>query len=192
MNTLFSIDANQLKQMPNGRTEVMRLFYVLKGIARGLVTSRTLKLFFDWLYPTYFSPIIEGALNAFHDDDEVVLCVLRFLTELVFNRNNRLRFDTWSIDGLIVFKEIAKYVVQLLSLWECFQKKQIRSNAYSEKYAHLKQICHLFSNIITGNYVNFAICEYYNDTIFTVLSQSVLSSIVMCDPVELRSYAKVD
>ena len=123
MNTLFSIDSSQLKQMPNGRTEVMKLFYVLKGIARGLVTSRTLKLFFDWLYPTYFSPIIEGSLNAFHDDDEVVLCICKFLTELVFNRNNRLRFDTWSIDGLIVFKEIAKYVVQLLTLWECFKTK---------------------------------------------------------------------
>ena len=53
-------------------------------------------------------------------------------------------------------------------------------------------MCHLFSNVITGNYVNFAICEYYNDTIFTVLSQTVLSSVVMCDLVELRSYAKVD
>ena len=111
MNNLFSIDANQLKQMPNGRTEVMKLFFILKGIVRGLVTSRTLKLFFDWLYPQYFCSIIEGALNAFHDDDEVVLCVFKFLTEIVFNRNNRLRFDTWSIDGLIVFKETAKYVV---------------------------------------------------------------------------------
>ena len=97
--------------MPDGKREVIKLFCILRGILRGLITSRTFKLFFEWLYPQYLCPIIEGTLNAFHADDEVVLCVLKFLTELVFNRNNRLRFDTWSIDGLIVFKETAKYVV---------------------------------------------------------------------------------
>ena len=89
----------------------MKLFYILKGIVRGLITGRTFKLFFDWFYPQYLNGVIEGTLNAFHDDDQVVNCVLKFLTELVFNRNNRLRFDTCSIDGLIVFKETAKYVV---------------------------------------------------------------------------------
>ena len=98
----------------------MKLFHILRGVVRGLVNSRTFKNFFDWLYPQYLSPVIEGALNAFHQDDEVVLCVFKFLTEMVFNRNNRLRFDTWSIDGLIVFKETAKYVIQLLNLWDCF------------------------------------------------------------------------
>ena len=138
------------------------------------------------------SPIIEGALNAFHEDDEVVMCVFKFLTEMVFNRNNRLRFDTWSIDGLIVFKETAKYVIQLLTIWDCFKNKPIRANAYNEKWCHLKQISHLFSNVLTGSYVNFAICEYYQDTIFTVICQTYLSSIISCDLNELRSYAKVD
>ena len=97
--------------MPSGRDEVMKLFHILKGIVRGLVTNKTFKQFFDWMYPQYLCPIIEGTLNAFHDDDEVVICVFKFLTEMVFNRSNRLRFDTWSIDGLIVFKETAKYVI---------------------------------------------------------------------------------
>ena len=111
LNSIFSLDSAQLKQSAEARLEIMKLFHVLKGILRGLVTSRHFKLFFDWLYPRYFCAVIEGTLNAFHDDDQVVMCVFKFLTELVFNRNNRLRFDTWSIDGLIVFKETAKYVV---------------------------------------------------------------------------------
>ena len=170
----------------------MKLFHILRGVVRGLVNSRTFKSFFDWLYPQYLSPVIEGALNAFHQDDEVVLCVFKFLTEMVFNRNNRLRFDTWSIDGLIVFKETAKYVIQLLNLWDCFQNKTIRADAYNEKWVHLKQICHLFSNVLIGAYVNFAICEYYNDSIFTLFSQTIIKSIVSCDLNELRTYAKVN
>ena len=51
MNQLFSIDAAQLKQMPSGRDEVMKLFHILKGIMRGLVTNRTYKHFFDWIHP---------------------------------------------------------------------------------------------------------------------------------------------
>ena len=54
-------------------------------------------------------------------------------------------------------------------------------------------MCHLYGNVITGNFVNFAICEYYNDTIFTQFSQTVLCSIVRCGEShqELQSYAKV-
>lgn len=124
--------------MPGSREEVMKLFHILRGILRGLVTGRNFKNFFDWLYPQYLCPIIEGTLNAFHDDDEVVICVFKFLTELVFNRSNRLRFDTWSIDGLIVFKETAKYVIQLLQLWDCFDNKSTQNNAYAQKWGHLK------------------------------------------------------
>lgn len=182
IHALFAVGADQLIQMPTGRQDVIKLFYILKGIVRGLVTNRTFKLFFEWFYPQYFAPIIEGALNAFHEDDQVVQCVFKFLTELVFNRNNRLRFDTWSIDGLIVFKETAKYVVQLMTLWDCMQKKPIKRDSYLEKWSHLKQIYHLGQNVLAGGYVNFAICEYYNDTIFTIFAQTILTSISMCEP----------
>ncbi len=39
---------------------------------RGLVSNRYFNLFFDWFYPQYFSVIVEGTLNAFYDDDEIV------------------------------------------------------------------------------------------------------------------------
>lgn len=69
--------------------------------------------------------IIEGGLRAFYMDDDVVIVILKFMTELVNNRNNRLRFDTWSINGLVVFKETAKYVVELLRQWDCLRTKPI-------------------------------------------------------------------
>ena len=73
-----------------------------------------------------------------------------------------------------------------MSLWDCFQKKPIHRDAYAEKWVHLKQIYHLSQNVMAGGYVNFAICEYYNDTIFTVFAQSVLSSVAVCDHAVLR------
>lgn len=78
---------------------------------RGLITNKHFNLFFDWFYPTYFSTVVEGALNAFYEDDDVVHACIKMLTELVLNKNNRLRFDTWNINGLVVFKESAKYII---------------------------------------------------------------------------------
>jgi hypothetical protein len=70
--------------------------------------------------------IIEGTLNAFFDDDEVVHICIKFLSEIVFNRSNRLRFDTWNINGLVVFKESASYIVKLLEVWNSLQTKPIK------------------------------------------------------------------
>jgi hypothetical protein len=98
---------------------------------RGLISNRYFNLFFDWFYPQYFSVIIEGTLNAFYEDDEVVHACLKVLQELVHNRNNRVRFDTWNINGLVVFKETAKYVIKLLSIWDSLQSKQIGKDVYT-------------------------------------------------------------
>jgi len=54
--------------------------------------------------------MIEGTLNAFFEDDEVTIVILKFLAELVFSRNNRFKFDTWAVEPLIVFRETAKYL----------------------------------------------------------------------------------
>ena len=104
------MDCETLRSMQGAREDIMRLFYILRGVCQGCTYQKTFNVFFDWLYPKYFAAIIEGTLNAFHADEEVVYSTLNFMRELVFNRNNRVRFDTWSINGLIVFKETAKYV----------------------------------------------------------------------------------
>lgn len=108
MNHLFA-DLAQLKA--SGKQDVLKFFCILKGVLRGLVCSNSFKIFFDWIYPQYFSGILDATLNTFHDDDQVVVCVFKFLTELVFNRAGRLKFDTFNIDGLVVLKESAKYVI---------------------------------------------------------------------------------
>ncbi len=104
---IFNLDEATLKTNPTVKRELMKLFYILKGIVHGLNTQKNFALFFDWFYPEYF-PIIGKSLSAFIHDDEVTLVIFKFLAELVNNRCSRLRFDTWNINGLIVFKEAAK------------------------------------------------------------------------------------
>lgn len=80
----------------------------------------------------------------------------------------------------------------MLQLWDCFRKKPIKADIYKEKWKHVKIVCQLYHNMIAGNYVNFAICEYYNDSIFTELSQLVFTSATSCDIREMCKYEKVN
>ncbi len=134
---------------------------------------------------------METTLNTFFEDDEVVHLCLKLLGELVENRNSRIRFDMWNINGLIVFKECAKYVTKLLQLWESLKNKKISRDAYQQKWKYVREIAQLYMNVINGNYINFAICEYYNDDCFTQLTQLVIEMVINLDHRELRQYAKV-
>ena len=99
--------------VPQMKHEFMKLFYILRGIVSGMTTNRNFGLFFDWFYPEFFV-IVGQALTAFINDDELVLNIYKFLAELVNNRCSRLRFDSWNINGLIVFRETAKVTIQYL------------------------------------------------------------------------------
>lgn len=120
---------------------------------------------------------MEGTLNAFYQDDDVVHACVKLMVEMVQNKFNRLRFDTWNINGLIVFKETAKYVIKLLQLWDCLLNKPCQQDEYKQKWKFAREICQYFMNIISGNYINFAICEYYNDDVFSQLCLVVVKMV---------------
>jgi exportin-7 len=107
MVEVFKLDDATLKSLPAVKLELMKLFHILRGIVHGLNTQKNFALFFDWFYPEFF-PIIGKTLTALIGDDDMVLVIFKFLAELVNNRCSRLRFDTWNINGLIVFKEASK------------------------------------------------------------------------------------
>ena len=100
----------------------------------------------------------------------MVILILKFLGDLVDNSSNRLRFDTWSINGLIVYKEGATLIIQFLSLFNCLDpsRKPLKyGDKYKEQLRFLKTALHFLEKCVSGNYINFAICEYYNDNTFT-------------------------
>jgi len=78
-----------------------------------------------------------------------------------------------------------------MSLWDCLRNKTVKSDPYKEKWKHLKQLCTLYHNMIAGNYINFAICEYYSDDVFTQLSTSIFQAVASCSISQLRAYEKV-
>ena len=54
----------------------------------------------------------------------------------------------------------------------------VRKDVYEEKFKYLKRAVAIVERFVMGNYVNFAMCEYYDDHSFSVLAQTVYKSIL--------------
>lgn len=159
------------------RIKVMQVFHILRGLFRGAQNHKNFTMVFDWFYPEFFA-IVKKCISVYGEpcDDEVMLLVFKLLNELVDNSSNRLKFDAWSINGLIVYKESASLMIDFMQKYQCLspQGKVLRYNdVYKEIYKYLKVFISMMQCFISGRYINFAICEYYQDHTFTQLSQMV-------------------
>lgn len=50
----------------------------------------------------------------------------------------------------------------------------------------------MYHSVISGNYINFAICEYYSDDVFTQLSLLTLKMVSACSLSDMHQYGKVE
>ena len=152
--------------------DVTKAFHILRGIFGGAHTHRHFCIVFDWFYPQYFG-IIQKSLIAFIENPKIVNLIFQFLSELLDNTGNRLRFDTWNINGLIIYKESSNFMAQFLNFSKCLTQN-IREDVYLERYKFLKILMNMLSKCITGGYINFAVCDFYNDNSFSELCTLVL------------------
>ena len=103
-------------------------------------------------------------MAAYIDDEAIIQLILKFLSELLDNSTNRLKFDSWNVNGLIMYKECSTLMIQYLELFNCLSpaKKLVNSeNAYVELYKPLKTVMLMLQRCVTGNFINFAICDFY-------------------------------
>lgn len=84
---------------------VVGLFRDLRGVAAATNSRRTYCLLFDWLYPAHF-PAMLRCLEAWADTPGVAVPLLKFVNEFVWNRSQRLQFDSSSPNGILLFREV--------------------------------------------------------------------------------------
>ena len=55
-------------------------------------------------------------------------------------------------------------MIEFMQMFSCLSNKPLRqSNQYKEVFRFLKVLMRMLQKFIQGNYINFAICEYYED-----------------------------
>ncbi|MCO5579366.1 hypothetical protein L7F22_033221 [Adiantum nelumboides] len=131
----------------------------LRGIAMATNSRRTHGLLFDWLYPAHM-PLLLRAISHWTDTPEVTTPLLKFMAEFVFNKSQRLTFDSSSPNGILLFREVSKLIVAYGTRTMALPTP---SDAYSFKYKGIWIMLTILTRALAGNYVNFGVFELYGD-----------------------------
>lgn len=117
-------------------------------------------------YPAY-TPILHTAIELWYHDPQVTTPVLKLMAELVQNRSQRLQFDVSSPNGILLFRETSRMIVnygtRILTLGDV-PKDQI----YPLKYPFDRNNIHIF-------YVCLCVCLNVS------VCHSFLTSMLYCD-----------
>jgi len=150
-------------RQPSVKMALAGLFRDLRGILSSANNHRTYSMFFDWLYPTYIEMLYRTA-ELWFDEPVVILPMLKFLAELVYDKNRRLAFPPSSANGILLFKEVSKiicgYGAQIIA------KPVHTSDVYTERYKSISQCFIILTRTMEGQYVNFGVFKLYQDSCF--------------------------
>lgn len=174
---------------PDVRSALVGVLRDLRGVVCACSNRRTYALFFDWLYPE-FTSLMQRAALAYFDAPEVTTPLLKLYAELVYNKAQRLAFDSASPNGILLFRDASAILVAYGSR---IAERPVPHGAdpYSSKYKGVSICLLLLTRALSGNYVNFGVFALYGDR---ALADCLEVTIKLCLSVkfeEMLAYPKV-
>ncbi|KAL8448465.1 hypothetical protein Emed_003799 [Eimeria media] len=180
---------------PLCRDPLIGLVRDLRGLSFASGNSSTYTVLFEWLMTpwkkingTTRMAIFSWAADAWWDDAEVLVPLLKFIADFVSNRGGgRIQFVESSANGIRLFKEASSVVLKYGN--RILQKPDF-TDPYKEKYKGMAVALQILSNIISGSYCHYEVFEVYGDT---VLNDSLRLALQMCLAIpqdDLMAYLK--
>lgn len=132
----------------------------LTGVFFGCQTKTQYEQVWDWIYPTFIEIIAKGA-GLLYDIPTVTSPLLKLAIQMATNRGGRLDFGCSSANGILLFREISKIIVEYGTKIAGVTPPPTARYTYKLKGIYLT--FKLMVQALSGNYVNFAIFELYGD-----------------------------
>lgn len=165
INTLKQLESLSPSEL---RTEAARrpligIFRDLRGIAASLHNRRTYGMLFESLHPSHL-PLLPKVADAWHDQPDVIISLLRFMQEFCQNKANRVNFDQSSPNGILLFRTTSDVV--------CAYGRRLIANPiptadkndlYKRRYKGMTLTLNVLNSALGGNYVCFGVFKLYND-----------------------------
>merc|ERR1712113_175339 len=183
----------QLLRQESCKAPLIGLCRDLRGIGLACTSCEPYAMLFEWLVDNPKNPaasrvtLFSRALDVWWDDPEVTTPLLKFMSEFVYNKAQRISFDQSSPNGILLFREASTILVTYGT--RILQRTQFR-DLYVEKYKGIGISLDMFSHALHGNYTNFGVFELYSDS---SLSNSMQLALRMCLAIplqELNAYLK--
>jgi len=136
----------------------------LQGIVEAATDKRTYIMFFDWFQPK-FLPIVLRLLETWWDNPTFTTPCLRFFSEFVLNKSQRILFDPSSPNGIILFRETSKalqmYGSRILSANK--DRSDVVEDIYKSRLKGISLCLLILTRALSGDYCNFGVFSLYND-----------------------------
>ncbi|KAI9285764.1 armadillo-type protein [Umbelopsis sp. AD052] len=160
LENLLSLNSVGDFQQESVKTAAQGLFKDLQGFIAPIQNRANFMLFFEWFYPDYTQVVLKG-LEAW-GADVLSTTLLKFYSEFVINRSQRLTFDRSSADGILIFRETSKV---LMTYAQSIVKMAIQdpSQKYTYKYKGVATCFEIMTRSNSGKYVPFDVFALYQD-----------------------------
>ena len=174
---------------PQVRSAVIGLLRDLRGIVCACSNRRTYAYFFDWLHPE-FVPLLQRAAVLYCDCPELTTPLLKLYAELVYNKAQRLTFDSSSPNGILLFRDASAILV-------AYGKRIIEyapsasTDAYTTKYKGISLCMLVLTRALSGNYVNFGVFKLYGDRALADCLEVVIQMCLSISLEDILAYPKV-
>lgn len=173
---------------PHTRALLIGFFRDLRGLASATASRRTYGALFEWLYPQH-TPLLHAAMEAFGDDPAVAVPLLKFAAEFALNRTHRCTFDTSSVNGILLFRELSRLVC-------AYGTRVLRAPAagaqpYDTRYKGIWVALTVLTRALSGNYVNFGVFELYGDPALKDALDCAFAMCVSVPPADVLAYRKL-
>lgn len=188
MNTL-----KQLGSLPDLRNEAARrpligAFRDLRGVTSSLHNRKSYALLFDVMHPNYL-PLLAKVAEAWHDQSDVIISLLRFLQEFCHNKANRVNFDQSSPNGILLFRATSDVV-------SAYGRRLVAAprpdgDIYKQRYKGMALSLSVLNSALSGNYVCFGVFTLYNDPCLDNALDVALQMILSVPMEDVFAYPKL-
>jgi len=186
---------------PNVKKAVIGVCRDLRGVVSTMTSRKVYNLFFDWIYPTR-TPVILRMCEVFSEAGEASVTnpLLKFFCEFIFNRSQRIVFDSSSPNGILLFRETSKTLVTYgkytLANWHRAGGPEMAAktqgfDVYRALYKGLWVCFTIFHRALAGNYVNFGVFALYGDPALSNAMEICFRMLMAVPLEEALAYPKV-
>ncbi|KAI8871365.1 hypothetical protein GQ42DRAFT_120900 [Ramicandelaber brevisporus] len=168
---------------------LINIFRSLRGVLIYMLSKRGFVMFFEWFFTTY-SPVIFRAMSAWAANPQVATSILKYVSEFMQNRSQRLAFDVASANGILMFREASKYI-WIYGQYVHSGTKSADGDIYVRYYKPMYVCMEILQRALNGRYVAFGVFPLYGDDTLDRSFSTALAMVSTIPTAELLAYPKV-
>jgi len=163
----------------------------LRGIVSSLHNRKAYCEMFDIIHNGRHLAFFAKVADLWHDQSDVIISLLRFMTEFSQNKANRVNFDHSSANGILLFRctsdVVCAYGRRLL-----FSPVTVNaSEIYKRRYKCISLALNVMNSTLGGGYVCFGVFALYNDPVLDSALDVSLQMILSIPLEDVIAYPKL-